>query len=420
MTFDYRPLVDQVLNDQVFPVEDIRGKHVLVIGGFDLNFSYGNMPVGGIAQDYFAQRGAASFDGAVLFCPHAFEVQQINIDELDQSVGGKKYDVVALIEGLEKSRDLLKAVAAIKNVCAPQATVFIMARTPLELGTKLRLSFYEDAWRFSMQHLKCLFRGYALEMELSVEPAYFSIAKFRKDGLAECPCEGEEVAYSCRLQRGFRYGEDVPKGFFGMNVELTQIGTDERTDKCWFDHNYLDKYEFFLKEWKNRSFRLLELGVLDGASERMWKRYFPQADILGVDINPACQRFKEDRIKILIRDLSKDAILDELKKLQPDLIVDDASHIWSHQIQALFALFPVLPSGGIYILEDLETSLNLDLFPGFADCDIDAYTVCERISRVAASKRPCLEGVYHEEITQIGMATELVAILKGSCIFIKK
>lgn len=72
----------------------------------------------------------------------------------------------------------------------------------------------------------------------------------------------------------------------------------------------------------------------------------------------------------------------------------------------------------VYILEDLETSLNLDR-SGFADCDIDAYTVCERISRVAASKRPCLEG-YITEVTQIGMATELVAILKGSCIFIKK
>ena len=39
-----------------------------------------------------------------------------------------------------------------------------------------------------------------------------------------------------------------------------------------------------------------------------------------------------------------------------DLIVEDGSHIWSHQIIGLQILLPHLRPGGQYIVEDLHTS----------------------------------------------------------------
>ena len=164
----------------------------------------------------------------------------------------------------------------------------------------------------------------------------------------------------------------------------------------------------------------MELGVFKGGSERMWKRYFPRAQIFGVDIDEACRVYAEERIEIRIGDLSQDEMLESLKEIRPHIIVDDASHFWSHQIKALFALFPALPSGGIYILEDLETSFHPHLFPVHGDAPLDAYTVAERIARVAASRKPCEEEPFAEEITAVGMATELVATMLSSCIFIKR
>lgn len=109
-----------------------------------------------------------------------------------------------------------------------------------------------------------------------------------------------------------------------------------------------------------------------------------------------------------------------LKEIRPHIIIDDASHIVSHQLLALFTLFDALPSGGVYILEDLETSLNPEQFEAeYRDCPLDAYEVCSRIARVAARKVPDDDSLYADSINHIGMAVELVSIMKGSVIFIR-
>ena len=109
-----------------------------------------------------------------------------------------------------------------------------------------------------------------------------------------------------------------------------------------------------------------------------------------------------------------------LKEIRPHIIIDDASHIVSHQLLALFTLLDALPSGGVYILEDLETSLNPEQFEAeYRDCTLDAYEVCSRIARVSARKVPDDDSLYADSINHIGMAVELVSIMKGSVIFIR-
>lgn len=85
------------------------------------------------------------------------------------------------------------------------------------------------------------------------------------------------------------------------------------------------------------------------------------------------------------------------------------------------ALYDCLPSGGIYIMEDLATSVNPYMFPEYQDYPMDAYTFCERVARVVASRCPCTPDTsLSGKITEIGMATELAVTMMGSCIFIKK
>ena len=153
----------------------------------------------------------------------------------------------------------------------------------------------------------------------------------------------------------------------------------------------------------------------------MWQEYFPHAEIFGVDIEERARQYEEARIHIIQANLADSAQVMRLREIAPQIIIDDASHIVSHQLLALFTLFDVLPSGGVYILEDLETSLQPQVYSAdYHDAPLDAYTAAERITRVAASRTPCTEGPFAEEITAVGLATELVATMLSSCIFIKR
>jgi hypothetical protein len=42
----------------------------------------------------------------------------------------------------------------------------------------------------------------------------------------------------------------------------------------------------------------------------------------------------------------------------PDIVIDDGSHLADHAIASFSYLFPLMPSGGIYVVEDLQTSYS--------------------------------------------------------------
>ncbi|MGX7872042.1 hypothetical protein ACVDG5_003300 [Mesorhizobium sp. ORM6] len=63
------------------------------------------------------------------------------------------------------------------------------------------------------------------------------------------------------------------------------------------------------------------------------------------------------RIRIEILDQSKVQDLDLLATKGPfDVIVDDGSHVWTHQILTFQKLIGTVTPGGFYIVEDLDTS----------------------------------------------------------------
>lgn len=65
---------------------------------------------------------------------------------------------------------------------------------------------------------------------------------------------------------------------------LNEIATELGTDKASFGHNYVEKYEKQLADYKDKPFKLLEIGIDVGYSIKMWKEYFQQADIHAIDI----------------------------------------------------------------------------------------------------------------------------------------
>lgn len=332
-----------------------------------------------------------------------------------------EFDVVMVLDGLEKEKDILSAVCSIKGACKPRGLLFVFSRTPDFNGNMYGTTYYEDYWRMDEGILKNLFQDFVLRQTVCTSNGILAGAKFFKPS-NEVKFDISSVRiYQNALKKMVSVGDaKYNYGYFAKYKLLGELGDRCGTDKGACEHNYLEKYEFFLQNFRHSSFRLLELGVFGGASLRMWREYFPFAEITGVDIREEFKIFSSDRINIIIADLAKEDELNKLHDIHPQLIIDDASHIWSHQIKALFNLWGCLPHGGVYIIEDMETSVNKDIFPGYNDFPIDTYEVCSRIAKVSAGKEPCDDSICHENINAIGMETELISIMHGSCILIKR
>jgi len=111
--------------------------------------------------------------------------------------------------------------------------------------------------------------------------------------------------------------------------------------------------------FRDAAFTILEIGVKDGGSVALWSRYFSRAKIVGVDIRPR-ETHEVDRITMLQGDQSDTAFIERLADEHGPfgIIIDDGSHVPAHQIATFEALFPHLMAGGLYICEDIHTSLT--------------------------------------------------------------
>lgn len=132
----------------------------------------------------------------------------------------------------------------------------------------------------------------------------------------------------------------------------------------WNDHWYAQHYERHLAGWRLRSLKMLEIGIggyddpkKGGASLRMWKRYFHRGQINGLDLHDK-SGLKEPRINIFQGSQADREVLKNVVECAGpfDLIIDDGSHQNDHVKESFQALFPGLKPGGVYVVEDTQTS----------------------------------------------------------------
>ena len=126
-------------------------------------------------------------------------------------------------------------------------------------------------------------------------------------------------------------------------------------------HGYCRHLETILEPLREKPIRLLELGVGDGKSIRVWLNYFrnPKTEIIGVDNWSDCHQLDPDKRYVFLRgDQSDQNFLYYLtsKGLWYDVIVDDGSHMSNGIIPSFESLWPFVKSGGYYVIEDLRCS----------------------------------------------------------------
>lgn len=142
------------------------------------------------------------------------------------------------------------------------------------------------------------------------------------------------------------------------SMSLDELAIKHGTDKGPHDHMYTSKYELYLDQYRDETFNLLEIGVCDGSSVKMWKEYFAKATITALDIDPRCKQFEEERINIHIGDQTDVSFLNSIVNEYNhfEIILDDGGHSWKQQIVSFETLFPQLTPGGLYFIEDMHTS----------------------------------------------------------------
>ena len=213
---------------------------------------------------------------------------------------------------------------------------------------------------------------------------------------------------------------------------MFKIGLKYKTDKITH-HGYHRFYDYFLFPIKNNKMNILEIGVDDVKSIKMWLDYFPNANIYGLDINK--KDFTEyKRGSIIKGDQSKKKDLQKIvKKIgKCTMIIDDGSHVPEHQLLSFNYLFnECLEFGGIYIIEDIETSYwknaNLYNYPikaGYMDNNLNIVQIFKNIVDIVNREFLTEENknfikeynkIDYNNLIYISMIT-----FAGNCIIIKK
>ncbi|MBK4217106.1 tetratricopeptide repeat protein [Paracoccus caeni] len=148
-----------------------------------------------------------------------------------------------------------------------------------------------------------------------------------------------------------------------MVDSLSRLAILHGTDKFGL-HRYTPHYYDILQHLQTDSLKMLEIGVggyghhdRGGESLAMWRDFFPNAQITGIDIERKTMDLGP-RVKIMQgSQVDADFLEAVIAERGPfDIILDDGSHLNEHVVETFDLLFPTLVPGGIYIVEDVQTA----------------------------------------------------------------
>lgn len=145
------------------------------------------------------------------------------------------------------------------------------------------------------------------------------------------------------------------------NTNLVSLADKYNTDKH-YGHDYFDKvYQTEFEKIRESAKKVVELGVHEGQSINIWREFFVNAEIIGID----CQLNRAEiddynRVKLLQFTIGNNSDIELIDFINNntdiDLFIDDGSHTMKDQQIVLAKVFKSIKSGGIFVLEDLHTS----------------------------------------------------------------
>jgi len=148
-------------------------------------------------------------------------------------------------------------------------------------------------------------------------------------------------------------------------TDLCLLGKKYPTDKCPYNedgnlhkHAYTAIYNLLFSSIRYKFIRLGEIGILDNNSMKMWREYFPYAELYGYEWEDILlERAREDKLlntNYIKMDISDCHSIEEgLEPMMFDVLIDDSTHQFEHQINFINTACKYVASGGMLIVEDI-------------------------------------------------------------------
>ena len=125
-------------------------------------------------------------------------------------------------------------------------------------------------------------------------------------------------------------------------------------------HTYGKSYdEIFSNYDVDYNLNLLEIGIQRGGSLLSWKEYFKNANIYGVDIvDSILPEYRRDEFNYIISDIKDESVLEILRDVKFDIIIDDGSHLLQDVLFVVSNYLEKLKQNGVLIIEDCQNPEN--------------------------------------------------------------
>lgn len=216
---------------------------------------------------------------------------------------------------------------------------------------------------------------------------------------------------------------DIDKHIFDSNMTIEELFSFYETDKAKFiknqnvpGHGYSDFYEKHFYKFKNKSLNILEIGSYSGASAAAFSKYFPNSNIYCLDVNLSKFIYKSKQIFPHGLDVTNSKMLKkfqnkidfEKKIISWDIIIDDGSHILSHQHKSINYFFRYLKLGGLYVIEDYK-------FPEYFMHlkDIDDFTLSKIVQKIKDKQSFKLKFINDETLNSLRRNIQNIFEYKG-------
>lgn len=126
----------------------------------------------------------------------------------------------------------------------------------------------------------------------------------------------------------------------------------EKPDK--FDLGYISLfYDRLFTPRKNNQIKLLEIGIQYGLSLLMWRDYFTNGEIHGIDVEYCHHVINSERIFPVFQDAYTKSCLELFEPNSFDIVIDDGPHTLESMIFFCKNYFNLVKPGGVFIVEDI-------------------------------------------------------------------
>lgn len=136
-----------------------------------------------------------------------------------------------------------------------------------------------------------------------------------------------------------------------LNDYSYTYGTDKETV-----HSYVSSfYEEAFSKYKNLKINMLEIGIFKGASLKLWREYFSDAAIVGIDIqDQVLPQFRElENVNLIFDNAYSETFLNDDRKF--NILIDDGPHTLESQLVFLNKYLPKMDKDSILIIEDVAS-----------------------------------------------------------------